>query len=59
MKRAMTVAVSGGSEAGRAGSVASVDADVELVAARGRRVAALRGLMRTPERTPPEARSAA
>ncbi len=59
MKKAMTTAFSAGSEAAPRGSTTPVDADVELVAARGRRVAALRSLMRTPERTPPEARSAA
>ncbi|UIX29663.1 hypothetical protein [Streptomyces sp. GQFP] len=45
MRKAMTVAVSAGSEAGRRGSVLSVGSGMELVAARGRRVAALRSLV--------------
>ncbi|WP_327698777.1 hypothetical protein [Streptomyces sp. NBC_00459] len=42
-----------------AGSVTSRDADIELVAARGRRVAALRSLVGAQGRTPHGARSAA
>ncbi|WP_371663754.1 hypothetical protein [Streptomyces sp. NBC_00280] len=42
-----------------AGPATSMDADIELVAARGRRVAALRSLVGAPGRTPHGARSAA
>ncbi|WP_105971211.1 hypothetical protein [Streptomyces geranii] len=59
MKKAMTMADSAPAETGRSASVPSLDADVELVAARGRRVAALRGLVGASGRNLGDARSAA
>lgn len=54
-----TMTASAGSETGRRRSATPVDANIELVAARGNRVAALRSLVGAQGRTPREARSAA
>ncbi|WP_105971210.1 hypothetical protein [Streptomyces geranii] len=59
MKKAMTMADSAPAETGRSASVPSLDADVELVADRVRRVVALRSLVGASGRSPRAVRSAA
>ncbi|MDX3451463.1 hypothetical protein PV396_05770 [Streptomyces sp. ME02-8801-2C] len=60
MNKVTTITASAEPEPGRRGSVTStVDTDIALVAARGRRAAALRSLVGTPGRMPRDAGSAA